>query len=209
MSALSRALDVAIAGGALVLVAPVLLVLAVAVRLDSPGPAVFRQTRHGRGARPFVLLKLRTMHAGSRGPAVTPAEDGRVTRLGAWLRRWKLDELPQLLHVVRGEMSLVGPRPEVPEYLARLGAAGKAYTAVRPGLADPATLAFYDEAARLAGADDPERRYLELILPEKVRLSLTYQRERTLGSDLRLLWAVAMRLLGRGGAGMRAGSRHA
>jgi lipopolysaccharide/colanic/teichoic acid biosynthesis glycosyltransferase len=191
-----RALDLLLAGTALLVLAPLLVAFGVAVRLGSPGPALFRQTRVGRGGRPFVLLKLRTMRLGAVGPRVTPTGDARVTALGRRLRRWKLDELPQLLNVVRGEMSLVGPRPEVPEYLARLGAAADDYLAVRPGLADPATLAFYDEAALLAAAPDPERHYLEVVLPAKAALSLAYQRERTLASDLRVLWAVARRVGG-------------
>jgi len=122
--------------------------------------------------------------------------DARVTPVGAWLRRWKVDELPQLVNVLRGDMSLVGPRPEVPEYLAAVGEAGRAYASVEPGLADPATLAFYDEATLLAAAADPERHYVEVVLPQKIRLSVAYARERGLASDLRLLWAIALRIAG-------------
>jgi lipopolysaccharide/colanic/teichoic acid biosynthesis glycosyltransferase len=201
-----RVVDVAVAGALLAVTAPLLGVLALAVRLTSPGPAFFRQTRVGRDGRPFRLLKLRTMTARAAGPSITAADDGCITPLGRWLRRWKLDELPQLVHVLTGTMSLVGPRPEVPEYLAALGAAAREYTAVRPGLADPATLRYYDEAELLAGAADPERRYVEVILPDKVRLSCAYTRERTLASDLRVLWAVVRRVLG---VAPVLGSRHA
>jgi lipopolysaccharide/colanic/teichoic acid biosynthesis glycosyltransferase len=190
----ARLIDVAVAGLGLVIAFPLLAVLGLAVRLTSRGPALFRQLRVGRGGRPFVLLKLRTMRVASEGPEVTALDDARVTPLGRVLRRWKLDELPQLANVLRGDMSLIGPRPEVPRYLARMGALADEYLAVRPGLADPATLAFYDEAAELAAADDPERQYLERILPEKMRLSVAYQRERTGWSDLRVAWALVRRL---------------
>jgi len=191
-----RIVDVLVAGIALLLLAPVLAVLALAVRLTSPGPAFFRQVRIGRGGRPFVLLKLRTMWAAASGPRLTGAADARVTPLGGWLRRWKLDELPQLLNVLRGDMTLIGPRPEVPEYLARLGPAGHDYVAVRPGLADAATVEFYDEAGMLAGAPDPERVYVERILPEKARVSVAYARAQTLASDLRLVWVLVRRVAG-------------
>ena len=193
-----RSVDVAVAGVALVMLAPLLLIVALAVRLTSPGGALFRQRRVGRGGRPFMLLKFRTMRDGAGGPSVTRAGDARVTPLGAVLRRWKVDELPQLVNVLRGDMSLIGPRPEVPDYLAQAGAAGAAYAAVQPGLADAATLAYYDEADVIARATDPERYYVDVILPEKIRLSVAYARERAFGSDLRLLWALARRIAGFG-----------
>ncbi|HJQ83163.1 MAG TPA: sugar transferase [Candidatus Binatia bacterium] len=193
-----RLVDVVVAGGALVLVGPLLGVLALAVRATSPGPAFFRQARVGRGGRPFLLLKLRTMWHGAAGPSVTGAVDARITPVGRFLRRWKLDELPQLVNIVRGDMTLLGPRPEVPVYLDRLGPAGRDYAALQPGLADAATLVFYDEGELLAGASDPERHYVERILPEKARLSVAYARERTLASDLRLVWALGKRIAGRG-----------
>jgi len=135
------------------------------------------------------------MWQGVGGPGVTHASDARVTPVGTRLRRWKLDELPQLLNVLRGDMTLLGPRPEVPEYLAGLGPAGGAYVAVRPGLADPATRPFYDEEQLLARAPHPERYYVESILPAKARMSITYAQERTLASDLRLAWALLRRIL--------------
>jgi lipopolysaccharide/colanic/teichoic acid biosynthesis glycosyltransferase len=196
-----RALDVLVAGAALVVLAPHLAAVAIAVRLGSPGPALFRQTRVGRGGAPFTLFKFRTMWRGAAGPSVTGAADARVTPIGAWLRRWKIDELPQLVNVVRGDMTLIGPRPEVPRYLDALGARGRDYAAVRPGLADAATLVYYDEAALLAGVADPERHYVEVILPDKVRLSVDYARRRTALTDVRLVWTLARRILGAGAAG--------
>jgi lipopolysaccharide/colanic/teichoic acid biosynthesis glycosyltransferase len=191
-----RALDVVVSACLLVLLAPVLLAVAAAVGVSSSGPVLFRQARVGRDGRPFMLLKFRTMWDGVGGPRVTGATDARVTPVGRWLRRWKVDELPQLLNVLAGDMTLIGPRPEVPEYLGRLGAAGRAYVRVAPGLADAATLVYYDEAERLAAAADAEREYVETILPDKVRLSVAYARERTLASDLRLLWQLARRIAG-------------
>ena len=193
---LRRVVDVVVAGAALALLAPILGLAALAVRLTSPGPVVFRQQRVGRGGRPFAVLKLRTMWQGTRGPRVTGATDARVTPVGARLRRWKLDELPQLLNVLRGDMTLLGPRPEVPEYLAPIGRLGDEYAALQPGLADAATLVFYDEADLLAHAPDPEWLYLNVILPEKARLSIAYNRDRTVRSDLFLIYSLIRRVAG-------------
>src|SRR5207245_7280517 len=136
-----RLVDIAVASAALVALAPVLAVAALAVRMTSAGPVLFRQQRIGRGGRPFPLLKLRTMWDGSHGPCVTRAADARITPVGARLRRWKLDELPQLLNVLRGDMTLIGPRPEIPDYVAQIGPLGRAYADLQPGLADPGTVA--------------------------------------------------------------------
>ena len=191
-AALRRLLDVTVAGMLLLVLAPLLGVLALLVRANSTGPALFRQIRVGRNGRPFVLLKLRTMRAGAPGPVITFGGDARITRLGAWLRRTKLDELPQLWNVLRGEMSLVGPRPEVPDYVALYTAAQRAALLVRPGLTDPASIAWADEAARLARFAEPDRAYADVVLPQKLALSLTYLERRTVWSDL----AVVMRTVG-------------
>jgi lipopolysaccharide/colanic/teichoic acid biosynthesis glycosyltransferase len=193
-----RVLDVLVAGAALTVLAPLLAAVGIAVRLGSAGPALFRQTRVGCGGTPFALFKFRTMWQDAAGPSVTGAADARVTPIGAWLRRWKIDELPQLVNVLRGDMTLIGPRPEVPRYLAALGALGRDYAAVRPGLADAATLVYYDEAALLASVADPERHYVEVILPDKIRLSVDYARRRTALTDARLVWTLARRIVGAG-----------
>ena len=193
---LRRLVDVVVASVALAGLAPVLGVAALAVRLTSPGPVLFRQRRVGRCGRPFFLLKLRTMWDGSRGPSVTGSADARITPVGAWLRRWKLDEVPQLLNILRGDMTLIGPRPEVPEYLARIGRLGEQYAAVSPGLADAATLIFYDESDLLEHTPDPEIFYVHVILPEKARLSVAYAHDRTLRSDLSLIYALTRRVAG-------------
>ena len=196
-AALRRLLDVIVAGALLVALSPLLAVLALLVRATSPGPALFRQTRVGRDGRPFVLLKLRTMRADAAcaGPAITAGVDPRITPLGARLRRAKLDELPQLWNVLRGDMSLVGPRPEVPHYVARYTAAQRAVLRARPGLTDPASLAWADEAATLATFADPERAYAETVLPQKLALSLAYLERRTVWSDLAVVTRTAAHLI--------------
>ena len=194
-----RLFDLLVALFALVPIAPVVLVLAVLVRLDSPGPAFFLQSRVGRGGRRFRIVKLRTMvaDAASRGPRITAADDARVTRLGCVLRRHHLDELPQLLNVIVGHMSLVGPRPELPEIVEGYSEAEREVLSVRPGLTDPATLAFLDEAELLAQAPDPTRAYVEQILPRKLRLNLAYVGRHGLLGDVRLLLATLMLLVQR------------
>jgi lipopolysaccharide/colanic/teichoic acid biosynthesis glycosyltransferase len=184
-----RSFDLLVAGAALVALAPVLLAVAVAVRVGSPGPALFRQVRVGLGGRPFVLLKFRTMVVGAERMAanVSAEDDPRVTRVGAFLRRWYLDELPQLVNVVRGDMSLVGPRPETPEYVALMDAAERRVLTVRGGLAGPSTLAFMDEARLLAAADDAEQYYVTTLLHSRVREDLRYLELRSWRYDMCLL----------------------
>lgn len=204
-AAARRLLDVVVAAAGLVVTAPLLAVLAVAIRRTSPGPACFRQVRVGRDGRPFALWKLRTMRADApaRGPAVTIGADARITPLGRRLRRTRLDELPQLWNVLRGDMSLVGPRPEVPRYVATYGPAERAVLRVRPGLTDPATLDGLDEAAVLAGFADPERAYVEVVLPRKLRRSRAYLVRRTVWTDLGVLARTAARIAGFGNGATR------
>lgn len=196
-----RVFDLVVASVLLALLAPLLLVIAAWVRVDSPGPALFRQQRVGRGGRAFRIHKFRTMvvDAPRRGPALTVGDDPRITRAGRWLRRRRLDELPQLIDVVRGDMSLVGPRPEVPRYVERVPPSLRdELLALRPGLTDPASLAGLDEDAQLARAADPEREYVDVLLPRKLALSLDYARRATLASDVAVLLRTLGVLLGRG-----------
>ena len=195
-----RLFDLAGAGLALLLLAPLLLLLALAIRLDSAGPVFFRQERVGRFGVPFHIHKFRTMRvdAPALGPPLTVGRDARITRVGHWLRHYRLDELPQLLDVLLGRMSLVGPRPEVPRYVAHYPAALRARVlAVRPGITDPASLAHIDEAALLAAATDPEREYIERILPTKLALQAAYAEHATLWSDLAVLARTLRVLLSR------------
>ena len=194
-----RAFDLVASAAALVLLSPVLLLIALAVRLDSPGPVIFRQERVGRGGSTFRLLKFRTMVADAErlAPNVSPADDPRITRTGAVLRRWYLDELPQLLNVLRGEMSLVGPRPETPEYVAQFTDDERRVLTVRAGLAGPSTLAFMDEARLLAESEDAVELYERRILHERVRADLGYLDHMSLRYDIRLLVAQVVAILRR------------
>jgi lipopolysaccharide/colanic/teichoic acid biosynthesis glycosyltransferase len=172
-----------------------MLVIAAWIRLDSPGPVFFRQQRVGRHGVPFAIHKFRTMRADAGGLPLTVGADARITRAGRWLRRTRLDELPQLLDVLAGHMSLVGPRPEVPRYVALYPPALRDRAlAVRPGITDPASLEHLDEAALLAAAADPEREYVERILPRKVAQAAAYAERATLASDLVVLARTARAL---------------
>jgi lipopolysaccharide/colanic/teichoic acid biosynthesis glycosyltransferase len=185
--AVKRALDVVVSATALVLLAPVLAALSLAVKLSSPGPALFRQVRVGRNGRPFRIVKFRSMRACAPGPQVTSAGDARVTPVGAVMRRTKLDELPQLWNVLVGDMSLVGPRPEVERYVRRFPEAYARILEVRPGLTDYAALEYRDEEATLGASPDPEAAYTEIVLPAKIALYHRYLDEMSLGTDLTLV----------------------
>jgi len=188
-----RLFDILASAMGLLLLSPLLLGVAVWVRLDSPGPALFRQTRVGRHGAPFTIHKFRTMRV-EAGAAITVGADPRITRSGRLLRQAKLDELPQLWDVLRGAMSFVGPRPELPRYVELYPAEiRERVLSVRPGITDPASLAFSHEAELLAAAADPEREYREVILPAKLRLSAGYAASASLATDLRLI----LRTLGR------------
>lgn len=190
-----RLFDIVASALGLLLLSPVLLAAAVWVKLDSPGPALFRQTRVGRFGKPFTIHKFRTMRV-VPGAAITVGADPRITRAGHLLRQTKLDELPQLWDVLRGAMSLVGPRPELPHYVALYPAdLRERVLAVRPGITDPASLAFSHEAELLAAAADPEREYREVVLPAKLRLSADYAASASLAADLRLILATLGRVL--------------
>ena len=190
-----RLFDLLAAAVGLVLLAPLLLGAALWVKLDSPGPVLFSQTRVGRFGVPFTIHKFRTMRV-EPGAAITVGADPRITRSGHLLRQTKLDELPQLWDVLRGAMSLVGPRPELPRYVELYPADLRAQVlAVRPGITDPASLAFSHEAELLAAAADPEREYREVILPAKLRLSADYAARASLATDLRLILATLGRVL--------------
>jgi lipopolysaccharide/colanic/teichoic acid biosynthesis glycosyltransferase len=171
----------------LILATPLLLVIAVATVIESGWPFLFLQTRVGRGGRAFRLVKIRSMRQSTKGQSITASGDPRVTRVGKIVRKFKLDELPQLWNVLRGEMSLVGPRPEIPEFVDLDLPIWKSVLEVRPGITDPVSIAYRDEEKLLAAADDPIRYYRETVLPDKLRRNLAYLRKRSLWSDLRVL----------------------
>jgi lipopolysaccharide/colanic/teichoic acid biosynthesis glycosyltransferase len=179
------------------LLSPLFLLAALAVRFDSRGPVFFVQQRVGRNFVPFGILKFRTMvvDAEARGGQITSGHDPRITASGRWLRKTKFDELPQLINVLRGDMSLVGPRPEVPKYVDMFRDEYVRILTVRPGLTDPASIKYRDEAAVLAASDDPERAYVEQVLPDKIALARDYVARATLCGDLWLLMQTFLRIL--------------
>jgi lipopolysaccharide/colanic/teichoic acid biosynthesis glycosyltransferase len=180
-----------LAACSLALLSPALALVALAVWLDDGSPVLFRQTRVGRGGRPFVLFKFRSMFNrpldARAGALLTASGDPRVTRTGRFLRKFKIDELPQLWNVLRGEMSLIGPRPEVPRYVDTSQAVWRAVLGVRPGITDVATLLYRDEERILAGFADPEKAYRETVLPAKLALNLAYLGRRSCLRDVKLL----------------------
>lgn len=184
-----RAFDLLGAGVALLLLAPVLLLIALWIRLDSPGPVLYRQQRVGREGKLFTIYKFRTMRQRSmEGPELTVGADPRITRAGRFLRHYKLDELPQLCNVVQGSMSLVGPRPEVPRYVdCYPPELRRVVLSVPPGITDWAAIRYKDENAILARAADPERAYVEAVLPVKLDYYVRYVKERSFWGDLRIL----------------------
>jgi lipopolysaccharide/colanic/teichoic acid biosynthesis glycosyltransferase len=193
-----RIIDAVGAFVGLAVTGPVLLLCAVAVRLDSRGPIFFRQRRVGQHGRTFQIFKFRTMIDGTdkQGSKLTAFGDARVTRVGKILRKTKLDEIPQLLNVVRGEMSLVGPRPEVPEYTEKYTPKERRVLEVRPGITGPASLAYIDEEQILAAAADREKFYVNTIMRRKLRFDLAYCRNVCLLGDARIIIRTGGSLVG-------------
>lgn len=174
---------------------PFLAFAALLIKLDSAGPVIFRQVRTGRGFRRFQLLKLRTMRGDEAGSPFTLGADPRITRVGRWLRRCKLDELPQLWNVMRGEMSLVGPRPVVPELTEEFRQAYTRLLEVRPGLSDPATLKYCHETEILTLVPEPLVYFKTVMTPDKLRISQAYLEQANLWSDLGVMLRTAFLLL--------------
>ena len=194
---IKRGFDILVSLVAIALALPLFVFAAVWIKLDSTGPVLYRGVRVGRFGRPFCMLKFRTMVADAekRGGSSTGDDDPRITRAGRLLRRLKLDELPQLLNVLRGEMSLVGPRPQVPWAVELYTPEQRRLLEVRPGITDYASLRFRNEGEILKGADDPDEAYLRLIAPEKIRLGLYYVDHHNLWVDLKILAATAAALV--------------
>ena len=192
-----RVFDLVIALLGLIVLLPVLAIVAVLVRWSSPGPAQFRQIRVGRGGRDFVLLKFRTMtvQSDSETGAFDPGDGSRVTKVGRFLRATKLDELPQLWNVIRGDMALVGPRPEVRKWVEVNPDCWAIVHAIRPGITDPAAILYRNEEKILANVPDPERLYREEILPRKLDLYVEYVRTRTFWADLKILGQTAIAII--------------
>jgi len=182
-----RVFDIVWSAVGLALLWPLMVLVAAAVLAESGRPVLFAQTRVGRGFRRFRLYKFRSMRNGAAGQPITAADDGRITRVGRVLRATKLDELPQLWNVLKGDMSLVGPRPELPEYVERFRKRYARILRVRPGITDLASIRFRDEEAVLARSSDPLREYVERVLPIKLDLAEEYVRRRSLWLDLLIL----------------------
>jgi lipopolysaccharide/colanic/teichoic acid biosynthesis glycosyltransferase len=191
-----RTFDLIGAGAGVVLLSPLFLVIALLVKVGDGGPVFFRQKRVGFRGHPFWIWKFRTMvpEAELRGLPLTVGTDVRVTRVGGWLRRLRLDELPQLFNVLAGDMTLVGPRPEVPRYVASYDLEQRRVLELVPGLTDEASIRYLDESAMLATTANPEQMYLDQIIPKKIRLSLEYAAHATVWTDLGVMLATVRRL---------------
>ncbi len=197
---LKRGLDFALALTSLALTAPLFLIFTVLIRFDSKGPVFFRQWRVGRGGRQFQIIKFRTMLEGAEqaGSKITAANDPRITSFGRWLRRTKLDELPQLMNVLRGNMSLVGPRPELPSYVANYSQGQRRILRVRPGMTSPASLTFINEEEILARHSDGKEYYSRELIARKLELDLAYCDRVSLQEDTRLIWKTLAKLCSAG-----------
>ena len=193
---MKRTFDIVVSSVGLVLTSPVLLVAAIVVKLESDGPAFYKGDRVGRGGRPFRILKLRTMRweTESQGPSVTAGDDPRITRVGRFLRRTKGDEIPQLFNVLKGDMSLVGPRPEHPKYVALYTPNQRRVLEVRPGMTGPTAIAFFDEEDMLRGGD-AESTYVSTVMPQKLAMDLKYVESATQADDLRILGRTVLAVL--------------
>ena len=196
---MKRLFDFGIALFACIVLSPLLLVLGILIRLETAGSSIYRQERIGKDEQPFQLLKFRSMRSDMAGPEITlGTTDPRITGIGHWMRKTKLDELPRLWNIVKGDMSFVGPRPEVAQYVALYTPEQRQVLSVRPGLTDPASIEAFDEGARIASAEDPEAHYREVILPAKVNLQLAYIRKANVLSDGWVIVRTLLRILQRG-----------
>lgn len=193
---MKRTFDCVVSAGALIVLAPLLMFAAALVKLTSAGPIFFRQDRVGASFRRFRIYKFRSMvvDAPDNGAVITIGQDPRITPVGRILRAAKIDELPQLFNVLKGDMSFVGPRPEVPKYVEQFRRDYQEILQISPGITDLASIEYRDEATILALADDPENEYVQRVLPEKIRLAKDYVRRRSFWFDLRIIFMTLWRL---------------
>lgn len=190
-----RIFDIILSLGALLLLSPLWILLAIRVAMDSPGGVIYSQVRIGKNGHPFRLYKFRSMHLGAdAGSQLTIGSDSRITPSGRFLRKYKLDELPQLFNILTGDMAFVGPRPEVPRYVEMYDPRQRRVLSVRPGLTDYASLAYFDESELLGRHPDPERLYIDEIMPAKLALNLQYIDSRSFGSDMKILGRTLLRI---------------
>ena len=174
----------------LIVISPILIALAIAVKRDSPGPVFYRGERTGKDGKPFRMFKFRTMvvNADRLGGPSTAADDPRLTEMSGFLKKYQLDEIPQLINILKGDMSLVGPRPEVKMYTDMFTEEEKAILSVRPGMTDYASIWDFHEGEILKGSADPEKDYMEKIRPEKLRLQLKYIKEKSFWTDIKIIF---------------------
>lgn len=186
---MKRIFDLLVSLVVILVLSPLLLLLAILVKLESKGPVLYLQERIGKDMKPFLICKFRTMVTGAdrKGLLTVGGRDPRITRVGYYLRKYKLDELPQLFNVVRGEMSLVGPRPEVRKYVELYTPEQLRVLSVKPGITDYASIAYVNENEILGKASDPEKTYIEQIMPEKLELNLKYISEKSLLTDFKII----------------------
>ena len=195
---LKRIFDILVSFVGLVILSPLFIVLAIVIVSDSKGPVFFKQTRVGRNGVPFKIYKFRTMieDAEAKGMQLTVGDDSRITNVGTFLRKTKIDELPQLINVFKGEMSFVGPRPEVPKYVELYTEDQRQVLMVRPGITDLASIEYRNESELLATADNPEKVYIEEVMPRKIELNKEYIRTISLAFDIRIIIRTIMAIFG-------------
>ncbi len=187
---IKRVFDIILSALGLILLSPLFLVLAIAIATDSPGGIFYRQTRVGKNGHPFRIFKFRSMRSGSdkKGQLTVGSTDQRITRTGRFIRKHKLDEFPQLINVLKGDMSLVGPRPEVPKYVAMYNDEQKKVLSVRPGITDYASIEYANENDLLSSSSNPEKTYIDEVMPAKLALNKKYISEAGLGTDIKLIF---------------------
>lgn len=195
---MKRLFDIVFSLVLLILLLPIFLMVSIWISWDSRGGVLYKQSRVGLAGKEFMILKFRTMRPddGRQLQITVGSRDARITRAGYWLRRYKMDELPQLFNVLKGDMSVVGPRPEVPKYVALYNLEQRAVLSVKPGITDMASLQYFEESDLIAKSDDPEKTYIEIIMPEKLRLNLAYIAKPSLATDIKIVVQTAMRILG-------------
>ena len=195
---MKRLFDIIFSSIMIILLSPLLLFISIWIVTDSRGGVIYKQKRIGKMGKEFFILKFRTMKPddGRQLQITVGSRDSRITRAGYWLRRFKMDELPQLVNVLLGEMSVVGPRPEVPKYVALYNDQQRAVLSVRPGITDMASLQYFEESDLIAKSDQPEKTYIEVIMPEKLRINLLYIQRASFLTDLEIIGKTALRIFG-------------
>lgn len=195
---MKRFLDIILSLLVIIILLPLFVVIAILISIESPGGPFYKQVRVGKEGKPFDLYKFRSMRTGSdkKGLITVGNADSRITKMGRFVRKYKLDEFPQLINVLKGEMSVVGPRPEVPKYVAMYNEDQRKVLSVRPGLTDYASIQYFEENEILALSDDPERTYINEVMPEKLRLNRKYIEEQSLGTDFSIIMKTLGKILG-------------